>query len=73
MWVMNDGQLPRCDVCGAVLEETFSLQDHLHREPPRAPELGPLAQLLQMKSWVGEYVKVSRWDQRLQGRRHRRH
>jgi hypothetical protein len=69
----RDGKLPRCDVCGAVLEEVFSLMDHLHREPPKAPLPTAVVLAQQMRAWVGEYLEVSRRNQRSKGRRHRRH
>jgi hypothetical protein len=42
MWLMGDGRLPRCDMCGDVLTETFSLlANHLHRPPP-PPQVDPV-------------------------------
>jgi hypothetical protein len=60
MWLMNSsGQLPRCDVCGAVLEEAFGLMDHLHREPVPAP----------MSAWQLEkrQNRLERWASRKYG------
>jgi hypothetical protein len=67
MWAMTrDGQLPRCDVCGAVLEEAFALREHVHRQPPQAPTETAFALGQPWGRWLG-HVMTPRQDPRPEG------
>jgi hypothetical protein len=73
MWAMTrDGQLPRCDVCGAVLDEAFALMEPLHREPRQEPPRTSFSWGQQVGRWLSDTIVAPRRAQRPQGRRRRR-